>query len=124
MTMDAREQRGLVIAALCKLNRTPGGWLVPSQSGNERVYTVDVKAQSCSCPDHESGNKCKHLFAVEFTMKREVGTDGTVTDTRSVTLTEKVTYKQNWPAYNRCQMEEKDRLQVLLHDLCKGVAEP
>jgi len=28
--MDAREQRGLVIAALCKLNKKDGVWLVPS----------------------------------------------------------------------------------------------
>src|SRR5260370_39330406 len=37
--MDAREQRGLVIAAVCKLNRADDGtWLVPSQSQGETVY--------------------------------------------------------------------------------------
>ena len=70
--MNAREERGLVIAAVCKLNRTDDGtWLVPSQSGAERMYRVDVRAGTCTCPDHtESGFKCKHVFAVEFTMKR------------------------------------------------------
>ncbi len=29
------------------------------------------------------------------------------------------TYKQDWPAYNRAQMMEKNRLQVLLRDLCQ-----
>jgi len=71
--MNAREERGLVIAALCKLNRTPEGWLVPSQSG-ERIYTVDPDKQTCTCPDHqEAGFKCKHLFAAEIVIKREVG---------------------------------------------------
>lgn len=122
--MNAREERGLVIAAVCKLNQTADGWLVPSQSG-ERVYRVNVEKQTCSCPDHEeAGFKCKHLFAVEFTLKRELHTDGTVTDTRTLTFTEKVTYKQDWPAYNLAQSIEKDRLQELLNDLCRGVPEP
>src|SRR3954464_8297631 len=111
--MDARESRGLVIAAMCKLNKTPDGWLVPSQSG-ERIYTVNLQTQTCSCPDHqEAGFKCKHLYAAEITMKREVAADGTVTDTRSVTITEKVSYKQAWPQYNAAQAKEKGRLQQL-----------
>jgi transposase len=122
--MNAREERGLVIAACCKLNKTPDGWLVPSQSG-ERIYRVNVEKQTCTCPDHtESGFKCKHLYAVEFTAKREVNTDGTVTETKTLTFTEKVTYKQDWPAYNQAQSVEKDRLQELLFDLCRGVEEP
>jgi transposase len=123
--MNAREERGLVIAALCKLNKTGDGWLVPSQTGAERIYRVNVEAQTCSCPDHlEAGFKCKHLYAVEFTMKREVASDGTVTDTKSMTFTEKVTYKQDWPKYNVAQATEKKRLQVLLHDLCRNLPEP
>ena len=42
-------------------------------------------------------------------------------DTRSVTFTEKVTYKQDWPKYNLAQATEKRRLQVLLHDLCRNL---
>lgn len=38
--MDPREQRGLVIAALCKLNRDGGEWLVPSQTAGDKVYRV------------------------------------------------------------------------------------
>jgi transposase len=122
--MSDREQRGLVIAALCKLNRTPEGWLVPSQS-SEMLYRVNLELQTCTCPDHqEAGFKCKHLYAAEFTMKREVHADGSVTDTKSVTFTEKVTYKQDWPAYNHAQSIEKDRLQELLSDLCSGLPEP
>lgn len=125
-SMDAREQRGLVIAALCKLNRkSPDEWLVPSQSKNETVYHVNPTAKTCTCPDHaESGHKCKHLYAVEIVMKRELLPDGTVIDTRSIVLTEKKTYKQNWPAYNAAQATEKNRFRVLLFDLCRNLKEP
>jgi hypothetical protein len=42
-------------------------------------------------------------------------------ETRTVTLTEKKTYSQNWPAYNLAQATEKRRLQVLLADLCRNL---
>jgi transposase len=123
--MDAREQRGLVIAALCKLNRTGAVWSVPSQSDGSKSYTVDPGKKTCSCPDHkETGFTCKHLYAVEFVIQRELFADGTVTETKSITFREEVKYTQNWPVYNRAQMEEKHRLQVLLVDLCKQFPEP
>jgi len=123
--MNAREERGLVIAAICKLKKTADGWLVPSQAGTDRIYEVNLTAQTCTCPDHvEAGHKCKHIFAAEITFKREYHADGTITDTQSVTLTQKKTYKQNWPAYNEAQTTEKHRFQALLADLCSGIIEP
>ena len=123
--MDAREQRGLVIAAVCKLNKKDGAWLVPSQSEHDRHYRVDPKQQTCTCPDHaEAGHKCKHIYAVEITLKRETAFDGTVTETKSITFMEKKTYKQDWPSYNQAQSVEKDRLQELLADLVRGIPEP
>ena len=47
-----------------------------------------------------------------------------MTVTKSVTVTEKITYKQDWPAYNRAQSREKDRVQELLFDLCRDLSEP
>lgn len=82
---------------------------------------MDLDHKTCTCPDHENGHKCKHLYAVEFTVKREFGSDGTITETKTMTFTEKKTYKQNWPAYTLAQIEEKHRFRVLLHDLCAGV---
>src|SRR5215211_4193488 len=40
------------------------------------------------------------------------------------TETVKVTYKQNWPAYNAAQTEEKARFIVLLDALCKLIDQP
>jgi hypothetical protein len=56
--MDAREERGLIIAATCRLNRlSDGTWLVPSQSSRPDVtaYRVNLEAKTCTCPDHVEG---------------------------------------------------------------------
>jgi transposase len=123
--MTPREERGLVIAALCKLSRQDAtNWLVPSQSG-DALYSVNPERETCSCLDHtEHGHVCKHVYAVKYTIQREVGFDGEVVDTETITFTEKKTYRQNWPAYNRAQSIEKDRFQELLVDLCQGIPEP
>jgi len=132
--MDAREQRGLVIAATTKLENANGAWLVPSQSKNG-CYTVKQAGEGyrCNCPDHEArGVKCKHIFAVEYTVSREsvteIGTNAkgetTVTKTERLTVTEKVTYKQDWTAYNAAQTSEKRMFLPLLQDLCRSVDEP
>ena len=124
--MNAREERGLVIAATQKLTNKGKVWLVPSQSGHGK-YTVcpDPENPFCSCPDHEeTGGKCKHLYAVEFTMTRDKTPDGTVVETRSITFTEKKVYRQDWPAYNLAQIEEKRRFVTMLQDLCRGLADP
>jgi transposase len=126
--MNERQQRGLVIAATQKLTQKGKVWLVPSQTGSGKKYTVcpDPESPFCSCPDHEeTGGKCKHLYAVEFVMRRDTAKDGTVTETQSITFTEKKVYrKPQWPLYNLAQAEEKRRFVVLLHDLCRGLPNP
>jgi transposase len=124
---NEREQRGLVIAATAKLTKKGGVWLVPSQSGKGK-YTVcpDAAHPHCSCPDHEErGCECKHIYAVRFVIQRELFDDGSVIETRQLTLTEKrTTYPQNWPAYNAAQTTEKHRFQIMLRDLCQSIPEP
>lgn len=123
--MDAREQRGLIIAATCRLNRlNDGTWLVPSQSNNSgnATYRVNLEAKTCTCLDHvDGGNVCKHYYAAMIVRKRDVLPDGTVIETKTITLTEKKVYKQDWPRYNYAQATEKRRFRVLLHDLCRLV---
>ena len=117
-----RQQKGLEIAATAKIVRKGAAWLVPSQSGAGR-YTVipDPETPHCTCPDHQNGgHKCKHLFAVEYVLRREEKPDGTVTITEAV----RKTYVQDWRAYNAAQTGEKEQFLELLRDLCSGVAEP
>jgi transposase len=128
--VEARRQRGIEIAAVCKLTKkADGSWSVPSQAGNGR-YVVQVgDAPRCSCPDYESrGVKCKHMHAVEIVAKREetLNADGSTTVTESVTIkaTKRTTYPQDWPAYNAAQTNEQDQFQRLLNDLCAGIVNP
>src|SRR5260370_30350223 len=107
--MEAREQRGIVIAAMFRLDRKDGAWIVPSQTNQGKKYSVNLERRTCSCPDHqEEGHVCKHIHAVMITLKRELGLNGEVTETKTLTVAEKVTYKQDWPNYNAAQVNEKD----------------
>ncbi|HJT32097.1 MAG TPA: transposase [Pirellulales bacterium] len=124
--LDVREQRGLRIAAMCRIEQKGGVYLVPSQSGKGR-YTVcpDPSNPHCTCPDHETrGGKCKHIFAVEFLIKREKSPDGSEIVTNSVEIKERKTYPQVWRAYNAAQTNEKAKFQQLLADLCGTIDEP
>jgi len=126
--MNEREQRGLMIAATSRLTNKDGVWSVPSQSGNGRYQvSFDANKPHCTCPDHETrGLVCKHIFAVQFAIKREENPDGSTTITQTVVVTETIkrkTYPQVWPAYNEAQTHEKEYFLDLLRDLCKGVEE-
>jgi predicted nucleic acid-binding Zn finger protein len=126
--MEIREQKGRDIAYRFNITRQDNLYLVPSQSGRGK-YQVDADAQHCNCPDFEiRRTKCKHIYAVETTIRREKKTvieNGkvTVTETETVKVTRK-TYKQEWPAYNKAQTQEKAQFQYLLHQLCQGVGSP
>lgn len=127
MAINERQARGLVIAATQKLIQKGKVWLVPSQNGRGK-YTVcrDHDSPYCSCPDHEeTGKPCKHIYAVQTVLTREHGADGTVTETKTVTVTEKKTYRRpEQGVWNLAQCEEKRRFLVLLHELCKRLPNP
>ena len=125
--MEARQQRGLELAASTSIVQKGDEWIVPSQSGNGR-YTVSLNASQpyCNCPDHETrGVKCKHMFAAEYAISRERNSDGseTVTERMTVQRTVQRTYPQNWTAYNAAQTQEKAQFLDLLRDLCAGLTE-
>src|SRR6202521_89055 len=99
--MEAREIKALQIAATMPLKRTTYGWQVPSQSGkgtyrvastNPDMAQMDmVSGLGCTCPDYElRGLPCKHVMAVEYTIKREITADGEI-----VTESVRVTYGQD-----------------------------
>ena len=123
--MDAREQKALEIAAKSKLTRKGDTWIVPSQAGPKK-YTVDPNPQEphCTCPDFEARQlRCKHIFAVEYTIQREQTSDGQTIVTESVRVTQK-TYTQDWPAYNKAQTNEKSHFLAFLYELCSKLEEP
>jgi len=120
--MDAREERGLVIAATNNIEQNKLGWKVPSQSGNGTyIVNLDHGEPFCTCPDYEKRHQpCKHIHAVEFVIQRETKPDGTETVTKSM----KVTCTQEWAAYDEAQMHEQERFLALLRDLCNGIPQP
>jgi transposase len=128
--VEARKQRGLEIAALARIDKVDGVYIVPSQySVNKNKYKVNYgENPTCTCEDHATrGCKCKHIYAVECVIRRETTeyADGTKSVTESVTITKtRKTYPQNWPAYNEAQQNEKREFQVLLADLCKTIEQP
>ena len=110
----------MVIAAGGGATRDLTGWRVVSQAKPGKKYRVNPLAQSCTCPDFEDRNEpCKHVYAVLFVMTAETNADGTVT-----TTAQRVTYSQNWSAYNEAQVNEKDTFMRLLADLCSGIPQP
>lgn len=141
--MNTRAQKGRALAERLKIERLGALWIVPSSSGNS-PYTVNVDSVPpyCSCPDYDlRGVKCKHIYAVEYLIQQETAretcveretvcaADGTATVTETVTETvtqttttrKRVTYRQDWPAYNAAQTHEKAHFQELLHALCQGI---
>jgi predicted nucleic acid-binding Zn finger protein len=120
--MSERQKKGLEIAKHAQFKRKGDLFMVPSQS-NPGTYIVDRDgdAPSCSCPDFELNQQaCKHVYAVEYIVARETKPDGTTTETRTV----RVTYSQNWTAYNAAQTNEKTHFAALLRELCNGIAQP
>jgi hypothetical protein len=91
---EARRQRGLAIAAVCKITQKHGQWVVPSQTGNGS-YRVNLDPPSpavpmCTCPDYEArGEPCKHVFAVRYVIERETSSEGLETVTETLTITKK-----------------------------------
>src|SRR5262245_40001175 len=56
LIMEPREQRAILIAATCRIDRSKGVWLVPSQSANGRKYQVSLEGDGkCECPDCAAG---------------------------------------------------------------------
>lgn len=95
-----------------------------SQTGNGSYFVHLEGNPSCPCPDFELRQQpCKHIHAVECLIVWNTITDGNQTITTK-TKAVRVTYKQNWPAYNAAQTEKKERFIVLLDALSKLVEPP
>jgi transposase len=66
------------------------------------------------------GTKCKHQWAVEYFIKESVDEEGN----KVVEKVVRVTYPQNWKAYNESQTQEITLFNQLLKDLVKNTHEP
>ena len=117
-----REERGKLIFQSGKIKKHNNFWIVGSQS-SPRDYKVTFNGHEpkCECPDcHNRKSKCKHIYAVEFSLKRKIDEKGKITQTKVV----KISYGQDWSAYNKAQTNEKLIFMKLLKDLCSNVEQP
>jgi len=117
-----REERGKLIFQRGRIAKKDNYWIVGSQS-SFKAYKVSFNGHEpkCNCLDCQSRKtKCKHIFAVELYIKRQIDEKGKLTETQGV----KITYTQNWSAYNKAQTSEKLIFMKLLKDLCNNVEQP
>jgi len=117
-----RKEKGLAITSTKRVRREGKYWIVPSQSNPEQVYKVVLRidGSECTCKDYVSrGLKCKHIWAVELTVEKQVNEDGTTT----ITQMKRITYPQDWSNYTKAQTEEGGLFKVLLKDLVKNIPE-
>jgi transposase len=122
--LEARKERGAEIARTNHIRKSDKGWLVPSQT-SDASYIVQFSEfdhkHSCDCPDYQHRHiKCKHIFAVELIVTEEIDELGTVTQT----ITKKVSYSQNWQAYDEAQTHQKELFLQLLRDVTSGIPQP
>jgi transposase len=122
--MDIRQQRGDQIASTLPIVQKDGYWIVPSQTGHGRYKVrLDPAPATCECKDYEKrGKPCKHIAAVLAVI--EQGESVPPRPHAPVPQPKRPTYKQQWPAYNAAQVNEKAKFQELLFDLCRGLPEP
>jgi len=117
--LQIRKQKGQEIAKTGKVRIAGHKWLVPSQSSNKQ-YEVILRLDKslCTCPDFvERGIKCKHIFAVEITITKKINADGSITETK------RITYPQDWVAYDKAQTQQKELFMKLLNELCQTIEE-
>ncbi len=120
--LKERKQRGYAIAQTQKVVQKGEAWLVPSETNPHKTYQVVLKLEgsTCSCEDFLGrGIKCKHQFAVELTITKQINKDGSTT----ITQTNKVSYPQNWKAYNLATSQQKELFLKLFNDLCNTIEE-
>lgn len=87
--------------------------------------------RTCTCPSYElNQDDCKHIRAV-LCVKRQDDADRRhgkpprerIPDAEPIQF-KRTTYKQDWPAYEAAQTNEKAEFLQLLSDLCSMIVEP
>jgi transposase len=117
-----RHKRGELISKKFEIKKENDKWKVPSQSGNGfYLVSFSINKPICNCMDYRIRHRnCKHIIAVETFIKMEIDKEGKITKTKKV----KVTYSQNWKAYDKSQTNEKLFFLKLLKDLCNFIESP
>src|SRR3989338_5931884 len=101
---ETRKIKGIQIAKTSRIVKdAKGQWKVPSQSGGGHYIVISNGfGAECNCPDHElRKSKCKHIWAVELIVTKQIDNGGNVTITQTI----RKTYSQDWKNYNIAQQK-------------------
>ena len=119
-----REGRGKLLAQSTRIvSNARNTWRVSSQSNKGKQYLVKFSHHEpkCDCPDCRlRKSKCKHIWAVEFYLRKEINEEGKIKETKGI----KITYEQKWKAYDKSQTNEKIIFMKLLKDLTSHIEQP
>ena len=128
-----RQQQGLAIAALTRIEKCQLRYKVPSQSTN-KLYTVDLdgdEGPTCTCSDFGQHQRpCKHIYATQLTLRREdireCEGDEEGDEHSDMERKRKKDYNKgrNWQAYDSAQKNELKHFEVLLRVLCDRIEQP
>ena len=120
--VEIRKERGREIAKTSRITQKGNKWIVPSQTGTGSYVVISNGFEAtCTCPDYETRRcKCKHVWAVELIVTKEVDAEGNVTITKTI----RKTYAQDWHNYNVAQEQEKEQFMKLLADITGKIRQP
>lgn len=127
---NPRELRGQHIATHSSIKQENGFFFIPSASGKNKNYRVNLGQGTCTCADFTFRKmKCKHLFAAQIRFEQDFLAaipEAPKPEPKRVIapVPARKTYPQKWSAYNAAQTSEKREFQRLLALLCSGVREP
>ena len=115
-----RQEKAKEIVQTCTISKKGNAWVVPSQSG-KGSYMVYQRATGfvCNCPDYElRQSECKHCLAVQITILQWFDNNG-----NKIAEVKRMQSVQNWSAYNKSQIEEKEQFMALLNGLVETIPE-
>ena len=114
--------QGQDIARKSLIERTEKGYRVSSLTCRGH-YIVNLEGSgTCTCQDLETHQlRCKHISAVEYFLQQEALDNGSNVEEPPV---QRVSYRQNWPAYNAAQVYEQELFSQLLRELCDAIPQP
>src|ERR1700680_134968 len=118
--MDTREDRGRAIAEARHSRRGTAASGSSHRKLGKSTIRWTKRSGPAPAPIGRNQEPCKHGFAVEYTIQRQTDAQGHTT----VTETMRVTSPQEWAAYNAAQTHEKERVALLLRDLCAAIDNP
>jgi len=91
-------------------------WQVGRGESNHRIILNSNLIPSCECTDFKIKKRCQHILALEkHIFKEREQQNGSNT---------KITYSQDWHAYDNSQTNEKILFFKLLKDICCSVEQP